>query len=119
MQHLGKWYGMLHGCLLWQLPREFKINCQNEDGSFVEYLLALAFTTIPENSCNLVPGWKFVQVRNVPAVVDLEGFSMGNIVGCTHVVLERATSWKTGDGRNEQRIVNSHIDLMTWNDDYN
>jgi len=30
-----------------------------------------------------------------------------------------ATSSKTGDGRNEQWIVHSHLDLVIWNDVYN
>jgi hypothetical protein len=44
---------------------------------------------------------------------------VGNIVGCAHVIPEIATSSKTGDGRNERWIVNSHIALVTWNDVYN
>jgi len=75
--------------------------------------LALALTTIPENSGNLNPISKFVQVRKVPAAVALQVFSVGNIVGCAQVIPEIATSGKTGDGQNKQRIVNSHIDLAT------
>ena len=62
---------------------------------------------------------KFVQVRKAPAAVAFQVFSMGYIFGCTHVILEIATSSKTGDGRNGRWIVNSHIDLATWNDVYN
>jgi len=61
----------------------------------------MALTTIPENSGNLDPVSKFVQLRKAPAAVSLEVFSMGNIVGCAHVIPEIATSSKTGDGRNE------------------
>ena len=43
---------------------------------------------------------------------------VGNIVSCAHVIPEIDTSSKTGDGWNEQWIVNSHIDLATWNDVY-
>ena len=118
-QRPGRCYGALNGRLPWQLQRLFKIKLQNEDGAFVEYWLALALTTIPENSGNLDQVSKFVQVRKAPAAVAWQVFSVGNIVGCAHVIPEIATSSKTGDGRNERWIVNSHIDLATWNDVYN
>jgi len=112
-------YGALNGRLPWQLQRLFKMMLLNEDGAFFEYWLALALTTIPQNSGNLDPISKFVQVRNALAAVVLQVFSVGNIVGCTHVIPEIATSSKIGDGRNERWIVNSHIDLATWKDVYN
>jgi hypothetical protein len=118
-QRPGRCYGALNGRLPWQLQRVFKIKLQNGDGAFVEYWLALALTTIPENSGNLDPVLKFVQVRKAPAAIALQVFSVGNIVGCAHVIPEIATSSKTGDGRNEQWIVNSHIYLATSNDVYN
>jgi len=111
-------YRALNGRLPWQLQRLFKIKLQNEDGAFVEYWLALALTTIPENSGNLDPISKFVQVRKAPAAVAFQVFSVENIIGCAHVIPEIATS-KTGDGWNERSLVNSHIDLATWNDVYN
>ena len=82
----------------------------------MKYWLSVELTTIPENLGNLDPVSKFVQVRKAPAAVALQVFSVGNIVGCAHVIPEIATSSKTGDGRNERWIVNSHIDLATWND---
>jgi len=115
----GRSYGALNGHLLWQLQRLFKIKLQNEDGAFVEYWLALAFTTIPENSGNLDPVSKFVQVRNAPAAFALQVSSVGNIVACAHIIPEIATGSKTGHGRNKQWIVNSHLDLATWNEVYN
>jgi len=118
-QRPGRCYGALNGRLPWQLQRLFKIKLLNEDGAFVEYWLALALTTIPENSGNLDPVSKFEQVRKAPAAVALQVFSVGNIVGSAHVIPEIAASSKTGDGRNERWIVNSHIDLATWNDVYN
>ena len=118
-QRPGRCYGALNGRLPWQLQQLFKIKLQNEDGAFVEYWLALALTAIPENSGNFDPVSKFVQVRKALAAVALQVFSLGNIVGCGHVIAEIATSSKTGDGRNERRIVNSHIDPATWNDVYN
>jgi len=118
-QRPGRCYGALNGRLPLQLQRLFKIKLLNQDGAFVEYWLALALTTIPENSGNLDPVSKFVQVRQAPAAVALQVFSVGNIVGCAHVIGEIATSSKSGDGRNERWIVNSHIDLATWNDVYN
>jgi hypothetical protein len=93
-------YGALNGRLPWQLQRLFKIKLQNEDGAFVEYWLALVLTTIPENSGNLGPVLQFVQVRKLPVAVALQGFSVGNIVGCAHIIPEIATSTKTGDGWN-------------------
>jgi len=118
-QCLGRCYGALNGHLPWQLQRLFKIRLLNKDGALVEYWLALALTTRPENSGNLDPVSKFVQVRKAPAAVALQVFSVGSIVGCAHVIPEIATSSKTGDGQNERWIVNSHIDLATWNDVYN
>jgi len=76
-------------------------------------------TIIPENSANLDPVPKFVQVKKAPTAVAFEVFSVGNIVGYVHVIPEIATSGKTGDRWNERWIVNSHIDLATWNDVYN
>jgi hypothetical protein len=101
----------VNGPLPWQLQRLFKNKLQNEDGAFVEYWLALALTTIHEKSGNLDPVSKFVQVRKAPAAVVVQVFSVGNIVGCVHVIPQIATSSKTADGRNERWIVNSHIDL--------
>jgi hypothetical protein len=92
MHHRGRCYGALNGCLLWQLQRLFPIELQNEDGAFVEYWLALALTTIPENSGNLDPVVKFVQLTKPPAAVALQDFSVGNIGGCAHVTPEIATS---------------------------
>jgi len=91
----------------------------NEDGSFVEYWIALALATRPENSGNLDPVSEFGQVRQPPAAVALQIHCEGDIVSCAHVIPEMATSIKTGDARNERWIVNSHIDLATWNDVYN
>jgi hypothetical protein len=66
------------------------------------YWLALVLTTIPEKSGNVDPVSKFVQVRKAPAVVAWQVFSVANIIGCTHLIPEIATSSKTGDGQNEQ-----------------
>jgi len=112
-QRPGRCYGALNGRLPWQLQRLFKIKLQNKDGAFVEYWLAMALTTIPEIPGNLDPVSKFGQVRKAPPAVALQDFSVGNIVRCAHVIPEMATSTKTGDGRNERWIVNSHIDLST------
>jgi len=79
----------------------------------------MALTTIPENSGNFDPVSKFVPVRQEPAAIALQGFSVGNIVGCAHVIPEIATSTKIGERRNERWIVNSPIDLATSNDVYN
>jgi hypothetical protein len=118
-QRPGRCYCALNGRLPWQLQRLFKIKLQNEDGAFVEYWLALVLTTLPEHSGNLDPVSNFVQVRKATPAVALQVVSVGNIVGCAHVIPEIATSSKTVDGRNERWIVNSHIVLATWNDVYN
>jgi len=91
-QRPGRCYGALNGHLLWQLQRLLKIKLQNDDGAFVDHWLALALTTIPENSGNLDPVSKFVQVRTAPAAIALQVFSVGNIIGCPHVIPEIATS---------------------------
>ena len=118
-QHPGRCYGALNGRLPWQLQRPFIIKILNEDGAFVEYWLGPVLTTIPENSGNLDPLSKFVPARKILTAVAWQVFSMGNIVGCAHIIPEIATSSKTGEGRNEQWIVTSHIDLVTGNDVYN
>jgi hypothetical protein len=58
-------------------------------------------------------------MRKAPADFDLQVFSVGSIVGCVHVIPEIATGSMSGDGWNEGWIVNSHIDLVSWNDVYN
>jgi hypothetical protein len=90
----GPWrcYGVLNWHLPWQLQRLFKMKLQNDDGAFFEYWLALALTTIPENSGNLDHVSKFELVWEAPAGVCLQVFSVGNIVGCAHVIPETATS---------------------------
>jgi len=93
----GRCYGPLNGSLPWQLQWLFEIELLNENGTFVEYWLALLLTTLPENLGNLDPVSKFVQVRTAPAAIALQGFSVGNMVGCTHVIAETATSTRSGD----------------------
>jgi hypothetical protein len=91
----------------------------NNDGAFVEYLLALAITTIPETLGNFYCVVKIVYVGQPPAAVALQEFRVGIIVSCTHGIPEIATSCMRGDGWNKQWILNSHIDLVTWKDVYN
>jgi len=91
----------------------------NEDGAVIEYWLALALTTIPESFGNLDRFSKFVQVRKAPAAMELQVFTIVHSVRCAHLVPAITTSSKTGDRQNEIWIVNSHIDLATWNDVYN
>jgi len=115
----GRCFGLLNWHLPWQPQRLFKIKLLHEDGAFVEYWLALALTTIPGNSVNSDPVLRLVQVRKAPAAVALQVLSVGNIVSCAHISWEMATRSKTGDGRNERWIVDSHMDLVTKNDVYN
>jgi len=42
--------------------------------------------------------------------------SVGNLVGCAHVIPQMATSSNTGHGQNNQWIVHSHIDPATFQD---
>jgi hypothetical protein len=74
------------------------------------------FKTIHENLGNLDPVSNFVQVRTAPPAIALQVFSVGDIIGYMHVSPERSTSSKKADDRNEQWIVNTHIDLPTWQD---
>ena len=115
-QRPGKRYGALNGRLPWQLQLLFKIKLKCDNGDMAEHSLALALTTLPENSGNMNPISKFVHVRLAPAAVALQVFSVGNIVGCAHVIPEIADTERS---RNERWVVNSHIDLATWNTVYN
>jgi len=65
------------------------------------YWSAMALTTMPENSCNLDPVLKFVQVRIAQAAIAVQIIRVRKVVGCTHVILEIANSCKTADGQNE------------------
>jgi hypothetical protein len=81
--------------------------------------LILALTTIPANFGYLDPIPKCAPVRKAPAAIALQVLSLGNIVNGVHGNPDIATRGKAVDGRNEQWIVNSHIDLATGNDVYN
>jgi len=118
-QCLGRCYGTRNGRLPSQLQRLYKINLLNQNRAFVEYWLALALTTIPENLGNLDCFSKFVQVRNAPAVVALQVSKVGKIVSCADGIPEIATISKTADEQNEQWNGNSHIDPASSNDVYN
>jgi len=67
----GGCFGLLNGHLLWQLQQLVKIKLLSKDGAFVEYWLALALTTILENTGNWDPIPKCVQVRKAPGAVAL------------------------------------------------
>jgi len=110
----GRRHGALNGRLLWQLQQLFKIKLLYDDGSFIEFCIALALTSIPENSGIIDPVWKYVQVRNAPASITLQVFSVEIIIGSAYVIPQIATSSKTGNGWNKWWIVNRHIDLVTW-----
>jgi len=118
-QRPGRCYDALIGRLPWQPQRLIQLKLVNEDRAFVEYWSARVLTIIPENSVNLYPVLHFLLVRNAPAAVALQVFSVGYIVGHAHVIPQIATGIVTGDGRNEWWIVNSYNDLATWNDVYN
>jgi hypothetical protein len=86
------------------------------DGAFIEYWLAQTFTIILENSANLDPLSKFVQVSEATEASAWQDYSVGNIVCSMHVIPEIATKSQTGGGRNSRWIVISRRDLVTWND---
>jgi len=74
---------------------------RNDDRAFIEYWFAVALSTIHENSGNLDPVSKFVNLRKAPAAVALQVFTVANIFSSMYVMPEIATSSKTGDERNE------------------
>jgi len=69
-----------------ELQQLFKVKLLYEDGAFVEYWSALVLTTMSENSGNLDPVLRFVQVRKAPAAVALQVFSEAIIIGCEHII---------------------------------
>jgi hypothetical protein len=73
-------------------------------------------TTIPENLGKMDLICNIVQVRKALAAMALEVFSVGNLVGCVHIIPEIATRPQTGGGHHQRRRFNSHIDLVTLND---
>jgi hypothetical protein len=79
----------------------------------------MALPTIPENLGNLDTLSKFVRIRQAQQAGALQVFGVRKIVGGVHVIPDIATGCSTGDGRNVQWIVNSHIDRVTSNDVYN
>jgi len=99
-QRLGRCYGALNRRLPWQLQQLFKIKLPNEDGAFVEHWLSMALTTIPENLGTLDPVSQCEHVSRAPVAVTLQVVTVGNIIGCVHIIPEIARSTKTGDRRN-------------------
>ena len=116
-QRPGPVYGALRGRLPCQLLRLFKLRFRNDGGIWVDHWMAFALTTVAENSGNVDPISKLAQVRVPPTSrARYQVFSAGNIVGCAHVIPEKPSKDPT---MNERWVVNSHIDLMTWNEVYN
>jgi len=119
MQRPVSCWGALDGRLPWQLQWLFKITLQNEDGALVEYWVAQPLTTIVENSGNLDPVLKFLQLIKAWASIFLHVFRVGHIIGCAHAIQEIVACSRTGDERTERGIGNSYIHLATRNDVYN
>jgi hypothetical protein len=88
-------------------------------GAFVELCFLLAITTIPDNSGNLDPMSKFVQVSKAPTPIASQDFRVTNIVGYGQIIPEIDTSSMKRDGWNERWIIHRPIALATWNDLYN
>jgi hypothetical protein len=116
--HTGRFDDTLNGLISWQLQQVLQIKWLNVDAAFVGCWLALLFTPLPQNSENLDSVSKFDQVRKALAAIALHIFSVGNILGCAHVISELATSNDRGDRRNEEWIVIRHTSQATWNDVY-
>jgi hypothetical protein len=72
-----------------------------EDGVLIESWLALALTMISENSGNLNPVSKLVQVTGVPAAIALQVSSIGNIISCVYIIPEIAISSRNEDRQTE------------------
>jgi hypothetical protein len=105
----------LNGSLLCQQQEQWKIKLLNENGALVEYWLAVVLTTIPGNSGNVDPVSTFVETTKSPVAVALQVLKVVNIVSCVHVIPWITTSSMTRDWLYEWLIVNSHIDLASWN----
>jgi len=65
----------------------------------VEYWLAIILTTLPENSGNLDPLSKYVQVSTEPLANDLDVWSMQNIVDSKQRCQQIANRKQSADGR--------------------
>jgi hypothetical protein len=61
----------------------------------------LAVTRLPENTGNLDPVSKFVEVRKDEAAVALQVFSVGNIVAYAHVNAEIFNTGRSTLGPNQ------------------
>jgi hypothetical protein len=82
---------LLNGYFPWQLLQLYKFHLLNEHGAFVEYWLAQALITIPENPGNVNHISKFVYVTKALAAVAVQAFSVGNIVRC------KVVFWRDSD----------------------
>lgn len=107
-------YKALQGRLPYQMLRLFKLQVVHARGSNTFWLAYVHLTKpanggMPEKASQLVRVVKSMS-GEVNAVI-----SAGNIVGAAHLIPEEPIS----SGReNKGWIVNSHIDLATWNDVY-
>jgi hypothetical protein len=72
-----------------------------EDGVLIESWLALALTLITENSGNLNPVSKLVQVTGVPAAIALQVSSIRNIISYVYIIPEIAISSRNEDRQTE------------------
>jgi hypothetical protein len=61
---------------------------------------------------------KIVITRKAPIAGAMQVISVGIIVSNAQVIADTAGS-QQGEGRNDQRIVNSNIDVVTWSNAYN
>ena len=107
-------YKALQGRLPYRMLRLFKLQVMHARGSNT-YWLAYVDLTKPANGGMPEKASKMVRVVK-PTTGEINAvISAGNIVGAAHLVPEEPNS--TGK-ENTGWIVNSHIDLATWNDVY-
>jgi len=107
-------YKALQGRLPYRMKRLFKLQVEHPRGKDTFWLAYVELTKpvnggMPEKASKLVRVVK-PTTGEVNAVI-----SAGNIVGAAHVIPEEPVS---AGCENKGWVVNSHIDLATWNDVY-
>ena len=107
-------YRALQGKIPYRLRRLFKLHVVHPRGK-TTFWLAYVELTKPANGGMPEKASKLVRVVKPPVGEPFMVISAANIVGAAHVIPEEAISSPV---ENRGWIVNSHIDLATWNDVY-
>ena len=107
-------YKALQGRLPYRMLQRFKLQVNHACGKDTFWLVYVELTR-PANGGMPEKASKLVRVVK-PTTGDVNAvISAGNVVGAAHVIPEQPVS---SGGQNNGWIVNSHIDLATWNDVY-